>query len=201
MTLSEGDNLGGVSRGSVSGTFTDSSAGCDCGTSARILAACAMAPIPEASEKTPQQASQPKNTAQRPINTNRSGLLLSKLIPNPIKRDDTIIVAPSAASRTPALRFSIQVFSFFGVLVLFLPAFEERGCLASARAAALRSAPQARQNLSLSTSWAAHWGQYMCHLLNLHYSISLKQAPQTGSSGISSNVSVATLSLLSAARD
>src|SRR5262249_14139378 len=51
--------------------------------------------------------------------------------------------------------------SFSGDLDLFLPPFEESGCLASAMATALRSAPQARQNLSLSTNCAAHWGQYM----------------------------------------
>src|SRR5262245_4598335 len=119
-------------------------------------APCAMAPRPEASEKTPQQAIQPKNAAQIPT---RSGWELTKLITRPIKSDAPIIVAPSAALRSPWLRFSIQVFSFFNVLVLFLLAFE-RDCLASARATDLRSAPQARQNLSLSTNWAAHFGQY-----------------------------------------
>jgi hypothetical protein len=147
-----------------------------------------MAPRPEAIEKTPQQAIQPKNTAQRPMTAIRSGWLLSKLMARHIKSDPTKRVAPSMASRTPLPRFSSRLFPALALLSLSLPPLAGRFCPASESATALRSAPHERQNLGSSIDCAAHRGQYMCYLSNLSYSISLKQAPQTGSSGISSKV-------------
>src|SRR5262245_7466423 len=123
-----------------------------------MLAASIMAPSPEASEMTPQQAIQPNMPAQIPL---RFGLLPNKKEATPAKSVAPTIVAPSTALRTPWLRFSSQVFSRFGALVFFLPAFEGSWLSASAKARALRSPPHARQNLSLSTNWAAHWGQYI----------------------------------------
>src|SRR5215475_1706490 len=122
-----------------------------------MLAACAMAPMPEASEKTPQQAIQPKNTTQIP----RGSWLLLKWMARHIKSDPTNIIAPSTALRAPSPRFSIQVFSLPGAWVSFLPSFEGSCCSASAKATTLRSAPQARQNLVSSVHFAAHRGQYM----------------------------------------